>query len=87
MKRREFIAFGGGFFWLPLHARAQNQDRPRRTAMMIAPAEDDRQGQTRVAAFRNGLQSLGWIRGAKLGEPVLIFRPIMRAELVKLAPE
>jgi hypothetical protein len=66
MRRREFIALGSAFFSLPIRALAQNLDRPRRIAMMIAPAEDDPEGQARVAAFRNALQLLGWIEGQNL---------------------
>jgi putative ABC transport system substrate-binding protein len=93
MKRREFITLlAGAVAEWPAPARAQNQNRPRRIAMMIAPDEDDPEGQSRVAAFRNGLQSLGWIEGRNLqidyrwgAGPDL--STTYAAELVKLAPE
>jgi ABC-type uncharacterized transport system substrate-binding protein len=92
MRRREFIALLGAIAEWPVLARAQNHDRPRRMAMMIAPAEDDPEGQARVAAFRNALQSLGWTEGRNLqidyrwgAGPDL--STSYAAELVKLAPE
>ena len=92
MNRREFIALGSALFWLPIQAHAQNHDRPRRIAMMIAPAESDPEGQARVLIFRNALQSLGWTEGSNLqidyrwgAGPDLSIS--YAAELVKLAPE
>lgn len=92
LTRREFIAVGGALFVLSFQARAQAQDRPRRIAMMIGPPEDDREGQARVAAFRNALQALGWIEGQNLRidyrwEAGPDRSPSYAAELVKLAPE
>jgi putative ABC transport system substrate-binding protein len=77
---------------LPIQAHAQNHDRLRRIAMMIAPAENDPEGQARVAAFRDALQSLGWTEGRNLqidyrwgAGPDL--STTYAAELVRLAPE
>jgi putative ABC transport system substrate-binding protein len=60
MKRREFITLLGGTAaaW-PLAARAQS-DRVRRIGVLMAYAESDPEGQAWVAAFREGLQKLGW---------------------------
>ncbi len=60
--------------------------------MMIAPEEHDPEGQARVGAFRNALQSLGWIEGRNLQ---IDYRwgagpdrsTNYAAELVKLAPD
>jgi len=38
----------------------------RRMAVMIANAESDPVGQARIAAFRNGLQELGWVENRNL---------------------
>jgi putative ABC transport system substrate-binding protein len=92
LTRREFIAVGSALFALSFQARAQDQDRLRRIAMMIAPAEDDPEGQARVVTFRNALQALGWIEGRNLqidyrweAGPDRSTR--YAAEIVKLAPE
>ena len=63
MKRREFIAFIGGAAAWPLAAHAQQPDRMRRIGVLMGFAESDREGQAFVAAFREGLQKLGWAEG------------------------
>jgi putative ABC transport system substrate-binding protein len=61
MKRRRFITLlGGAAVSWPLKARAQQPDRMRRIGLMMSVPESDREGQARVAAFREGLQQLGW---------------------------
>jgi putative ABC transport system substrate-binding protein len=60
MRRRQFIAlFGGAAAW-PLAARAQRPERMRRIVFFHALAEDDPEIQARIAAFRQGLEALGW---------------------------
>jgi ABC-type uncharacterized transport system substrate-binding protein len=66
MRRREFITLLGGAAAWPLAARAQQSDRMRRIAVLMNNAEDDPEGQTRAAAFRQGLQTLGWNEGKNL---------------------
>ena len=63
MRRREFITLLGStaVAW-PLAARAQ-QPEMRRIGVLMGYAESDRQGQANVAAFRMGLQKLGWTEG------------------------
>src|SRR5262245_7214999 len=48
----------------PLAARAQ--ERVRRLAALIAYTEDNAEAQRWVAAFRDGLQQLGWVEGRNL---------------------
>jgi putative ABC transport system substrate-binding protein len=61
VKRREFITLLGGAAMWPLKARAQH-DSARRVGVLIAGlTEKDSEGQLRIAAFRQGLQNLGWI--------------------------
>ena len=64
MRRREFVKLVGGsaVAW-PLVARAQQPERMRRIGVLMGYAESDRQGQANVAAFRMGLQKLGWTEG------------------------
>jgi putative ABC transport system substrate-binding protein len=67
MKRREFITLIGSSAVLPLAARAQQGERMRRIGVLIAGlTQNDSEGQLRIAAFRQGLQNLGWIEGRNL---------------------
>ena len=62
--RRKFIsALGGAAAAWPLVARAQQTDRMRRVGVLVSTAADDPNNQARDAAFRQGLQQLGWTDG------------------------
>jgi hypothetical protein len=58
VKRRDFIALIGGVAAWPLTARAQQAERMRRVAVLMADAEDDPGVKARLAAFREGLDRL-----------------------------
>ena len=58
MKRREFISLLVTVAAMPLAARAQQGERPRRIGILSEISED--QMQPMVAAFRRQLQQLGW---------------------------
>jgi len=60
MRRREFISFIGGAAAWPITARAQLAERVRRIGMLTNGLETDAETVARVAAFRKGLQELGW---------------------------
>jgi ABC-type uncharacterized transport system substrate-binding protein len=61
IKRREFMALlGGGAAAWPLMARAEQPERMRRVVFLHGLAENDPEAQARVAAFREGLETLGW---------------------------
>jgi putative tryptophan/tyrosine transport system substrate-binding protein len=64
LRRRDFFTLLGGaaVVW-PLAARAQQGERVRRIGVLMAYAESDREAQTLVAAFRDGLQKVGWTEG------------------------
>ena len=64
--RREFVTFLGGASAWPLAARAQQLDVARRIGVLTGFAESDREGQAFVAAFREGLQKLGWVEGRNI---------------------
>src|SRR5215475_512096 len=92
-KRREFIRLVGGAAaaW-PLAARAQQGERVRRIGLLMGTA-DDREGQARVTALKQGLQELGWIDGRNIqivsrfgGADAGRIRA-HAAELVALAPD
>ena len=62
IRRREFVILLGGSAataW-PVAARAQQGGRDRRIGVLMGFAESDPEAQTRLAAFREGLQKLGW---------------------------
>ena len=93
MRRREFIMLlGGAVASWPVAAPAQ-PEQMRRVGIFMDLSEQDQEGQTRVAAFRKGLQDLGWTEGRNLrsdirwtaGDPARMRR--YAAELVGLAPE
>jgi ABC-type uncharacterized transport system substrate-binding protein len=64
VKRRDFITLlGGAAATWPLAARAQQGERVRRIGVLTADTEDDPQTKARLAAFRQGLERLGWSEG------------------------
>jgi putative ABC transport system substrate-binding protein len=63
--RRKFLAALGGAAAWPLAARAQQGDRVRWLAAIMGGrnADTDPEGRAWFAAFRQGLQELGWVEG------------------------
>jgi putative ABC transport system substrate-binding protein len=66
MKRRDFMALLGGAAAWPFAAWAQQPDRVRRIGVLMGYAENDSDAQAWVAAFREGLQKLGWAEGRNI---------------------
>ena len=67
MKRREFITLlGGAAAAWPLAARAQQRERIRRIGVLMAYAEGDKEAQAWMAAFRDGLEKLGWMENGNV---------------------
>jgi putative ABC transport system substrate-binding protein len=93
MRRRDLITLLGGAAAWPLTARAQQPERMRRVGVLMNAAADDPVGQTRIAAFLQGLQQLGWSVGRNVqidtrwaaGDADRIRR--YAAELTALAPD
>jgi putative tryptophan/tyrosine transport system substrate-binding protein len=63
--RRKFLAALGSAAALPLAVRAQQGDRMRWLAAIMGGrnADTDPEGRAWFAAFRQGLQELGWVEG------------------------
>jgi len=93
MRRREFIGGLAGAAAWPLSVRAQQTDRMRRVGVLMGVAENEAEGQSRIKAFRQGLEDWGWAEGRNLrvdyrwaGGNIDRIRTFS-AELVALAPE
>ena len=94
MRRRDFIKVvaGSAAAW-PLAARTQQPEQMRRIGILMNRSESDPEGQARLAAFRQGLEQLGWNEGRNMriyirwGEDKIDLEPKYAAELVALAPD
>jgi putative tryptophan/tyrosine transport system substrate-binding protein len=65
MRRREFITLLGGVAAWPLAAHAQAES-VRRIGVLMGDAKDDPETKARLAAFRQGLERLGWSEGRNI---------------------
>ena len=63
MRRREFIAGLAGVATWPITMRAQQPERMRRIGVLITFPANDLEGRTRLTAFTQALQQLGWTDG------------------------
>jgi putative tryptophan/tyrosine transport system substrate-binding protein len=64
MRRREFVRLlGGAVASWPQVAHAQQPDRMRKVGVLMGAVANSEHGQARVAAFRQGMQQLGWTEG------------------------
>jgi len=63
MQRRQFIALLGAAATLPVVARAQQNERVRRIAVLTGTTADDPANKARLAAFEQALGQLGWTQG------------------------
>ena len=63
MQRRQFIALLGAAATLPVVARAQQNERVRRIALLTGTTADDPDSKARLAAFEQALGQLGWTQG------------------------
>jgi putative tryptophan/tyrosine transport system substrate-binding protein len=93
VRRRQFISLLGAVLASPRPLLAQGAEHRRRIGALFSQAASDSEGQARVAAFRQGLQELGWIEGQNIeveyrwaGGSIDVMRPYA-AELLKSRPE
>jgi putative ABC transport system substrate-binding protein len=64
MRRRNFLGIlGGAAATWPVVARAQQGESVRRIGIVLPAASDNAEFQTRLAAFHQALEQLGWIIG------------------------
>src|SRR5712692_500194 len=92
MKRRKFITLLGGAAAWPIAVRAQQPGGMRRVGVLMAIAADNPIAPSRITAFAQGLQALGWTVGSNVridyrwatGDAD---RVRYAAELVALAPD
>jgi putative tryptophan/tyrosine transport system substrate-binding protein len=66
VRRREFIAGLGSAAAWSVVAHAQHDDRMRRVGVLMAYGEDDPEAKAYLAAFRRGLQEMGWAENRNL---------------------
>src|SRR5262245_38081569 len=65
-KRRQVLTLLGGAAVAPMAARAQQRERMRLVGVLANLAADDPEASSRLAAFVQGLQQLGWTVGRNL---------------------
>jgi putative ABC transport system substrate-binding protein len=63
-RRKLITLLGGAAVSWPLRARAQQPERMRRIGVLMGWPESDSEEQAQIAAFRDGLQKLGWMEAA-----------------------
>src|SRR6476660_386870 len=67
MRRREFFGvLGGAAVGWPIAAKAQQQERVRRIAVLSGLLADDPDAQAQLAVFWQELRQLGWVVGRNL---------------------
>ena len=66
MRRREFIALVGGAATWSFAARAQQPSKQRLIGVLVNGSSADPAWQRRAAAFRQGLEEIGWTEGRNI---------------------
>jgi putative ABC transport system substrate-binding protein len=70
MKRREFIPLIVAAAAYPVGLRAQQPGPQRRIGLLMNSNESDPEWKAYLAAFMQGLRSLGWVEGQNLRSDV-----------------
>ena len=93
MRRREFITLIGAAAAWPLAARAQQRDRIRQIGVLSPFSENDSETKTRLTAFKERLEQLGWTDGRnvrieyRFSEGNIERTRAAAAELVAIGPD
>jgi putative ABC transport system substrate-binding protein len=92
VRRRQFITLLSGAAAWPVAARAQPAERVRGIGVFVGAAEDDRETKVRLAAFRQGLEKLGWSEGRNYRidtrfSPAGIQADVLAKELLAFQPD
>ena len=93
MRRREFIKVIAASAAWPIAAHAQQAERVQLIGVLMTFGESDPEGQAWIAAFREGLQKLGWVEGRNIRITTRFATPDVEAmqrfakELVTLQPD
>jgi putative tryptophan/tyrosine transport system substrate-binding protein len=93
MNRRAFVTGLAAVLAAPLAAEGQRADRLRRIGVLMHNAEDDPESKAELAAFRQGLQQLGWLedRNIRIDIRFAADRPdqyqVLAKQLVALQPD
>jgi putative tryptophan/tyrosine transport system substrate-binding protein len=66
VKRREFITLLGAAAAWPRAVHAQLPDQTRRVGLLVGLPQGKPETNARIAAFRGGLESLGWSEGGNI---------------------
>jgi len=86
--RRELIAaLGGAAAAWPRVVRAQQPERMRRIGVLMSYPETDPDAQAFLAAFRDGLQKLGWTEGRNVRLDIRWTSPGSAEEMQRFAQE
>jgi putative ABC transport system substrate-binding protein len=93
VRRRQFLIATGMLLVAPLAAEAQQAGKVRRISVLSGTAKSDREVQSRLSAFSQGLNELGWKDGGNLridyrfgeGDPTRL--PQLARELLELRPD
>jgi putative tryptophan/tyrosine transport system substrate-binding protein len=75
MIRRAFISLLGAAAAWPLAGRAQQGERVRRIGVLMGYPENDLEGPVFFAAFREGLEKLGWVEDRNIRFDIRWARP------------
>jgi putative ABC transport system substrate-binding protein len=88
VQRREFITLvcGVAVAWPPA-AHAQQPERMRLIGVLMGYAESDSEAQAQIAAFRDGLQKLGWMEGHNTRIDTRWAKPTDAAAMQRFAKE
>jgi ABC-type uncharacterized transport system substrate-binding protein len=88
IRRREFMtAIAGSAAAWPLAAHAQQPEPMRRIGVLMGFPESDSQAQGYIAAFRDGLQKLGWTDGRNIRIDTRWTTPAEAASMQRFAKE